>query len=72
MERRKIPSVGGLGSIETGCLSRSLKFHLIRALEVATHRHVENVVDKVVDSGCKCSIEAIIYRNAPRLSSIIY
>jgi hypothetical protein len=63
-----IPSVGGLGSLKASGLSCSAKFHLIRALKVAFHRHVENVVDKVVDNCCKCSIETILYHNAPRLS----
>jgi hypothetical protein len=72
MEKKKTPSVGGSGSIKAGGMSCSTKFHLIRALKVDFHRHVENVVDKVVDNCCKYSIETIIYRNAPRLSIIKY
>jgi hypothetical protein len=53
-------------------MSYSTKFHLIRALKVDFHRRVENVVDKVVDNCCKCSIETILYRNALRLSITIY
>jgi hypothetical protein len=72
MEKRKIPSAGGSGSIKAGGVSRSINFHLIRALKVDIHRHVEKAVDKDVDNSCKCSIETIKHRNAPRLSSNIY
>jgi len=72
MGKKKTPSAGGSGSIRAGGVALSMKFHLIRALKVDFHRHVENVVDKVVDNCCKCSIETILYRNAPRLSSYKY
>jgi hypothetical protein len=72
MEKKKIPSAGGSGSIKAGFVTQSINFHLIRALKVDIHRHVEKVVDNDVDNCCKCAIETIKHRNAPPLSIIKY
>jgi hypothetical protein len=50
MEKRKILSDGESGSLDAGDRLRFVNFHLIRALKVDIHRHVEKLVDKDVDN----------------------